>query len=225
MKLTTVLRAGLLGLATTADARANLLPDLNALTPVVGRHRQVVQAHKQQLAQVQAVVPSAVVFHETNVTTNITDGNNNGTLTVLTNTTSTGESKPSNVNACTAPTYTDVSPLRTKTIRHHCEHLADKVLARAGYWEMDQWASLPAGGGAYLGLATEETCQFGIALILNEKLVHEQGSVFGHNASMVSAAATMTNATINEVAMYVSTPFDLSRHREDTKMKQNSFQS
>lgn len=212
MKLTTVFRTGILGL-TTVGAHRDLLPDPHGLAHARDLHqqqhhhrghpvavRQIVQVHKQQMDQVQTVVPSSVVFHDTNVTTptaalhnhTTTDSNGNGTG-------ATGwPYEADNITACTAPNYQDTSPLRTHIIRDDCKDLLKKVLARAGYWEMAQWTGLPSNG-TYLGLASEGTCQFAVSRILDEKLVHDQGqgAVYGN------ATINHNNNASSDVAMYV----------------------
>lgn len=198
MKVTTILRAGLLGLAAVVGAHhhRDLLPDPHGLAYHHRGHpvavRQVVQAHKHQMDQVQSVVPASVVFHDNNITTN---ANSNGTGNGTDNSTATTDwpYQAGNITACTAPTYQDTSPLRTQIIRNHCKALLKKVLARAGYWEMAQWTGLPSNG-SYLGLAAEGTCQFAVERILDEKLLHDQAQ------SAVYGNATMNNAS-SDVAM------------------------
>lgn len=188
-----------------------------------------------QMDQMETVVPGTVLFHHTNVSapglvnmttpTTPTDGNRTahgnetdtgtgtGTGIIITGGTGNGTMatwpyKADNITACTAPTYENTSPLRTKIIRDDCEALLPKVLAQAGFWELYQWTGLP-GNGNYTGLLAQGTCQFAVSRIFDEKLVHDQGQRQGGgiytNASSAMSGGGVVNAT--NVAMYVLTLF------------------
>lgn len=143
---------------------------------------------------VQAAIPALVVFHETN-----------GTL----------GGNSSNIAVCTAPTYDNVSPLRTRISRDDCHDLANKVLRRAGYWEMAQWTGVVAtsandgrDNGTHAGLVSEGTCQFAVARSWDEKLVYDQARdkvfLLASSSSSLSLGPVINNQTASAVAVYVS---------------------
>lgn len=239
MKLSTIISTGLLSLATLTSiqpqvANGGFLPnprgpprnDHAHAHPHQNHHQHPVAVRQAQLPkkmdQVETVVPSAVVFHDTNVTTTTnTPPNFNSTTNPIVNGTGGGggggsggaawPQKPQNITACTAPVYEDTSPLRTHIIRDDCHDLARKVLARAGYWEMAQWTTGAAGGndGQYVGLVSKGTCQFAVSRRLDMKLLHDQGQGGAHygNFSSVAAGGAVNNNNNTDVALYVFFPF------------------
>lgn len=236
MKFSTLVRAGVFSLATSAiypqalTVNGDVLPKTHAAHRGNNHHhvhayphpvavRQLGPAHRKQMDQIEAVVPGTVQFHPTNVsapglvnnTVTVAHGNETGTGT--SNGTGTGNGnvpgtwpyKADNITACTAPTYENTSPLRTKIVRDDCHDLAKKVLTQAGYWTMYQWTGLP-GDGNYTGLIAEGTCQFAVSRIFDEKLVHDQGqgaAIFGN----VSSA--MNNNNVTDIAVYVFPTFSI----------------